>query len=132
MLHCRFSQQVWKETTTVYNINYKWFGLNLQSCLKDRCCRHPTWHMMPSIICFHIWLERNLVLFEEGRVSIASVLHMILGWLGKSKGIKQLALSIKNPPLLKEGRPIGWFDGATQERGQFSGVGGVIGVNKHT
>jgi hypothetical protein len=61
-------------------------------------------------------LEQNLVLFEEGQASTTSVLHRLLGWLGKSKGIKQLALSIKNPPLLKEARPIGWFDGEAQER----------------
>jgi ribonuclease HI len=45
---------------------------------------------------------------------------------------KQIVLKSKNPPYLKEGRPIGWFDGAAQRRGQISGAGGVIRVNNHT
>jgi ribonuclease HI len=57
---------------------------------------------------------------------------MIWAWLGNTKGLKQSTLSKKDPPLLKEGQPTGWFDGATQGKGQFSGAGGVIKVNFHT
>jgi ribonuclease HI len=34
--------------------------------------------------------------------------------------------------VLKEGVPIGWFDGVAQVRGQISGAGGVIKINSHT
>jgi hypothetical protein len=63
MVHCKFAQHVWKEMLAVHNINGGWFGINLQMCFKDWCCRHPKWHMMPSLICWQIWLERNLVIF---------------------------------------------------------------------
>jgi hypothetical protein len=89
--------------------------------------------MLPSIICWHIWLERNKVLFEEGhKTSIAGVIYRILGWLGKSK--KKLHPTTKKnlPPKILLRRPIGWFDGVAQRNGQLSGAGGVIRINSQT
>jgi hypothetical protein len=114
------------------NVIGVWSGLNLQGCFKDWCGSHPKWHMFPSIVCWQIWLERNLVIFEEGQASKVSVVHMILGWIGRSQMTTKTVGKTKIPPYLNEGRPIGWFDGAAQRRGQTSGAGGVIRVNNHT
>jgi hypothetical protein len=88
--------------------------------------------MLPSLICWHLWLERNLVIFENGRASTTSVFHRIRAWLGLSKVLLQPTIAEKSPPSIIEGFPVGWFDGAAQGRGQFSGAGGIIRVNRHT
>jgi hypothetical protein len=59
-------------------------------------------------------LERNSTLFEEGQASTTSVIHRIMGWLGRTKEIKQPPIKSKNPPMILNGRPTGWFDGAAQ------------------
>jgi hypothetical protein len=132
MMECRFSQHVWTETLAAHKLNFGWYGLNLQNIFKDWCLRHPLCHMIPSIVCWKIWLERNSPLFEEDRASTASVIHTIMGWLGRTKEINQPSIKSKNPPLLKNGRPLGWFDGVAQRGGQICRAGGVIRVNNHT
>jgi len=88
--------------------------------------------MFPSLICWNLWLERNLVIFENGRASMTSIFHRIRAWLGLSKVLLRLVIAEKSPPSIIEGFPVGWFDGVAQGRGQFSGVGGIIRVNRHT
>jgi len=50
-------------------------------------------------------------MFEEGHISIASVIYMIMGWLGRTKKKLQPPIKSKLPPKILYGRPIGWFDG---------------------
>jgi hypothetical protein len=98
MLHCTFSQQVWTGLLAALKINTGWKSGNLQMLFKDWCHKHPSWHMLPSIICWNIWLERNTALFEEGQPSIVGVIYRTLGWLRNSKKKPQPISKTKLPP----------------------------------
>jgi hypothetical protein len=68
--------------------------------------------MLPSIICWNIWLERNTALFDEGHTSIVGVIYRTLGWLKNCKKKPQPISKTKLPPNLLSRRQIAWFDGA--------------------
>jgi hypothetical protein len=77
-------------------------------------------------------LERNKILFEAGRPSTKLVSQRILGSLDFPRSRSILARLPRLPLVLDGGKTTCWFDGAAQEQGLKSGVGGVLRMDEHT
>jgi hypothetical protein len=57
MVQCRFAQQVWSMIYKVLSLKTAWTGSTLTSCFEDwirQCSTRPS---LPSLICWHLWLE---------------------------------------------------------------------------
>jgi hypothetical protein len=105
---------------------------SLNSCFESwlrQCPSHPT---LPSLISWHVCLERNKVLFENGRPSIHSVICKTLGGISRPKDIQKQPVTRSTYTMIQDDFTTGWFDGATQSSNQLSGAGGVHRINDHT
>lgn len=104
----------------------------LSSCFEVWLRQCPLHQSLPSLIYWHLWLERNKVIFQSGRSSIHLVLHRTLGCFGRPKAIQKSTVTRCTPPILQESIIVGWFDGATQLHGHLSGARGVLRINEHS
>jgi hypothetical protein len=86
---------------------------------------------LPSLVSWHIWLERNKTIFEQSNPSINTIYYKILGGLECAKTQKEPIQRFLQPTL-QLGRTTAWFDGATQNFGQQCGAGGLIRTVDHT
>jgi ribonuclease HI len=82
---------------------------------------------LPGYICWEVWKHINLAIFEDHPINRVNVCNNILQDLGEVKVTKYSKVSrIERPPLLDWDLAVGFFDGASQERGTKCGAGAVI------
>jgi len=106
-----------------------WEGINLTECYGKWFKQKPEFtSMLPSLICWNVWLERNKVIFENGFPSIYYVVFKSLGTFNRLSFIQKVPSIWFNLPHLQIGATVGWFDGAAHPNGQLSGVAGVIRI----
>jgi hypothetical protein len=87
---------------------------------------------LPTFICWFIWLERNLAIFESRNPSIEKVSFLSLGAVRSHRPQEKVHSIRRSVHTLPIDKIIGWFDGAAQKNGEQSGAGGVIKINEHT
>jgi hypothetical protein len=93
LVNCCFTQQVWFRIKKSLSLKTLWMGSSLNSCFESwlrQCSSHPT---LPSLISWHVWLEHNKVLFENGRPSIHSVVCKTLGGFGRHRDIQKVPVT---------------------------------------
>jgi hypothetical protein len=85
------------------------------------------WKEIPCYICWEIWKHRNLVIFEEHPPTLVRVCNSILQDLGEIKKSQPTQLSrIDRPPILDWDLAVGFFDGASQDKGAKCGAGAIL------
>jgi ribonuclease HI len=102
------------------------------SALKTGQIQNFNFPTLPAFICWFIWLERNLAIFESGTPSIQKIAFLSLGAVGSHRTKEKVYPTRCSVFAIPEDKIIGWFDGATQRNGDQSGAGGVIKINDHT
>jgi hypothetical protein len=73
---------------------------------------------LPSIVSWHVWLERNKVIFENGSPSIYSIVFKSLGGIDRLVDAKKVLTSRSFKTSFQDFATVGWFDGATLSNGQ--------------
>jgi hypothetical protein len=84
---------------------------------------------LPSIVSWHVWLEHNKVIFENGSPYICSVVYESLGGIDRHLDSQKVSNTRSFKSSSQEIFTAGWFNVATHSNGQKSGVGGVIRIN---
>jgi hypothetical protein len=132
LVKCIFIQQVWHKIKIALNLKTNWEGNNLITCFDSWIKKERNYNTLPSLACWFIWLERNKKIFDNGTPSIHSVVFKSLGKLDSQLGTRKVSCH-KNFKIPCHVLPtVGWFDGATQENGLQSGVGGDINSTDNT
>ena len=66
-IHCRFTQEVWKELSAVYGKQFGWEGETVElawgSWLADRSLK--SYISLPAVVSWGIWIYRNRCIFED-------------------------------------------------------------------
>jgi hypothetical protein len=108
------------------NIKCDWTGSTLSDCIKNWYEDKSSPTKILSLICWHIWLERNESLFEDSNPSILAVIYKTKALINKTS--TQLKDKLPRDILSTYNRDsaLAWFDGAAQREGGLCGVGGVI------
>ena len=93
---------------------------------------NPSFPTLPAFLCWYIWNETNITIFEAGSPSFQKVVYKAIGAVS-IHGIKakDTLPCIVRVNLLVD-RAIAWFDGETQQWGEKSGAGGKIMTNSNT
>jgi hypothetical protein len=81
---------------------------------------------LPLLVCWHIWLDRNKLLFEGKTPSARVTVHKAIGALGNVSMIaKEQNLRVNSINKIN-GFTMAFFDGASEAGGSNCGAGGVI------
>jgi hypothetical protein len=94
----------------------------MSECFEYWAKKESKYSTLPFLVSWHIWLERNKTIFENGSPYIKNVLYKIIGGMESVKITQKEPFhrSIKSPS--QNWMTTGWFDGAAQNNGQESGV----------
>ena len=103
----------------------------MKDCFANWAYQNQNRLSLSSFICWFIWLERNLAIFESRKPSFEKVYFLSLGVVRSHKPqetMHSIRHSIHTLPINKI---IKWFDGAAEKKGEQIGAGGVININEH-
>jgi hypothetical protein len=78
-IQCNFTKQVWFKICTLKKISAKWEGPDLDVCLSNCLEKKSMSVSLVALFVWHIWLERNMVLFEGKAPLIYAVVTKIMG-----------------------------------------------------
>jgi ribonuclease HI len=104
----------------------------VNDCFENWNVQNLLYPTLPAFVSWYIWLERNKTIFESGNPSIQKVVYQSLGVVGRSRKKEKVQIPRTTCYAPSEHKTIGWFDGAAQQNGLQSGVGGVIKINEHS
>jgi len=100
-IYCNFKKSIWLSILKEQNINNIWEGGLLIDCFQNWSSKTNFWKEFPCYICWDIWKQRNLVMFEDLPISQIMVYNRILQDLGENKNKFSAQLDrITQPPLL--------------------------------
>jgi hypothetical protein len=80
-IHCIFTKSIWLKIRSIKNIRYNWDGVDLDDCLTSWIKRKTNSTILAALICWHIWMERNVAIFEGKTPSVQSIVIKSLGAL---------------------------------------------------
>ena len=106
------------------NLRNVWEGNTLNACYDSWIKQVPKYSTFPSIVIWHVWMECNKVIFENGSPSICSVVYKSLGGFDRLLVPQKLPIFCTNKALFWDWSIVCWFDGATISNGLQSGAGG--------
>jgi hypothetical protein len=111
-IHFPFTRQVWNLLAGTLKSRLFWDGNTVDDCMSTWVGQHPKLIELPVLVCWFIWLERNMLLFNNGNISPHGVAFKSIGSFNvcvSSHKIQNL-YRVKRPPRLQQ--MVGWFDGA--------------------
>jgi hypothetical protein len=124
---CDFSKEIWYNIQKQLKSEGKWEGGHISDCFQNWIEKKDNIKELPSYICWEIWKQRNLAIFEDripNRNRVCNNIYQDLGDIKVSLPVK--GSRIDRPPLIDWDMAVGFFDGASQDRGTKCGAGAVI------
>jgi hypothetical protein len=111
LLHCRFTQTVWQHILQQLSLSFHWTGASFPECFATWTFDLAAPPSLAVFVCWHIWKERNMSLFENTLPSfglfVTGVFHLFTGSLPLSsrfftKWLISLCLLVIQWPFLME------------------------------
>jgi ribonuclease HI len=127
-----FTRTIWKKNKEQHKLSTGWTRTSVKDCFANWAFQNHSLSSLPTFICWFIWLERNLAIFESRNPSLEKVIFLSLGAVRSHRPQERLHSIRRSVHILPLNRIIGWFDGAAQKNGEQSGAGGVIKLNEHS
>jgi hypothetical protein len=127
-IHCPFVVLVWANCAQLQNTIYIWIGNTINQCMEEWVGNKAMTKRLPALVCWHIWLECNNLLFEGKGPSTWSVAHRTLNMLRNlPNGTKTITKILRVNSIFRiNGYSLAFFDGASMDRGSNCGAGGTI------
>jgi hypothetical protein len=124
---CRFTKNIWFIIQKELKLESGWEGEQIVDCFENWLKKRENWKELPGYLCWEVWKHRNLVIFEGRPLNRDKVCNSILQDLGETKVSNFTKVDrIDMPPILDWDLAVGFFDGASQERGEKCGAGAVL------
>ena len=86
-VNCPFTILVWNGVKNALNFLSGWSSLTMNDCYENWTKMNPNLPTLPAFLCWYIWIERNMTIFEAGSPSIQKVVYKAIGAVN-SYGIK--------------------------------------------
>jgi hypothetical protein len=124
---CRFIKNIWHILSTELMLVNKWQGGQFENSLHNWTKRKENWNEIPCFISGEVWKQRNLLIFEDKALNLIRVCNYILQDMGEQKlTLDTSHKRIDRPLVFYWGGVVGFFDGASQERGMKCGAGTIL------
>lgn len=124
---CDFSKEIWYNIQKQLKSGGMWEGGQISECFQNWIEKKDNIKELSSYICWEIWKQRNLAIFEDGypnRIRVCNSIYQDLGDIKVSLAGK--GRRIDRPPLIDWDMEVGFFYGVSQDRGTRCGAGAVI------
>eukprot|EP00253_Pinus_taeda_P017324 PITA_17324 len=128
---CTFSLKLWGEITDLLKLKVQWGAAPIENAWKNCWNNHPDGNLrnLPPIFFWGIWLARNKSIFQDQVISISSIAsNCVAIYSSIPPPDPKNEQNRNNPPVIKEGTPWAFFDGASQEN--KAGAGICIHINQ--
>jgi len=112
-VYCPFTTLVWERIKIPLKFSTGWIGSTMSKCFENWAIHNHNFPTLLAFICWFIWLERNLAIFESGTPSIQKITFLSLGAVGSHMTIEKVYSTRCSVFAIPEDKIIGWFDGAT-------------------
>jgi len=130
--NCPFTIAVWNRVKIALNLPSGWTGQTLNKYYENWTKMNPSFPTLHAFLCWYIWNETNITIFEADSPSFQNVVYKAIGAVSiygiKAKNSLPRIVHVHLPV----DRAITWFDGAMQQCGEKCGVGGKIMINSNT
>jgi len=130
-VQCTFTCTIWNKILTHYKLVMGWPGSTVLDCFDYWARRNYSYPTLSAFICWYIWNERNLAIFESKSPSMEKVFFLSIAVVAFHSPQKTQKSIRRSAHILPQHIIIGWFDGEAQRNGEQSGVGGVVKLNDH-
>jgi ribonuclease HI len=112
LIHCKYTQLIWKEILNSLNITDAWNHTTLEGNLLQWFTNYPKMRFIPFLVCWRIWKYRNKILFENWHREDLRIITKILLDIQEHKGTKEVnKVEYILSPIYFDDKPIGFFDG---------------------
>jgi hypothetical protein len=125
-IHCAFTKAVWEKIITRGGYKHTWSGRSLEICIQEWFENKSVPTVLAAHLCWNIWLERNLAIFEGSMPKIQKVYYKTLIQASVNEGVKRDKLPKSLLFHLQDNTTIAYFDGAAHQSGAYCGAGGVL------
>jgi hypothetical protein len=82
-VECRFTKDIWINILKKLRIESSWEGEKIGDCYENWIKKKENWKELPGFLCWEVWKQRNLVIFEGRPISKEKVCNSILQDLGE-------------------------------------------------
>jgi hypothetical protein len=108
------------------NLRISWKGVTLNECMDEWNNKIDLSKKLPLLVCWHIWLDRNKLLFEGKIPSARAIVHkaiVALGNLSITTKVQNLRVNYINRI---NGFAVAFFDGASEAGGSICAARGIV------
>jgi hypothetical protein len=100
-VECRFIKGIWKTISKELNLVNPWDGDHIANYFHNWLKKKENGNEIPCFICWEVWKQINLVIFEDLPPNLVKVSNCILQDLGELKFSQCLKIRrIDRPPIL--------------------------------
>jgi hypothetical protein len=78
-VNCPFTIAVWNRVKIALNLPSGWTGQTMNECYENWTKMNPSFPTLPAFLCWYIWNERNITIFEAGSPSFQKVVYKAIG-----------------------------------------------------
>jgi hypothetical protein len=125
-VHCPFTQTVWDRLSFVRNQICRWLGTSLSGCFDSWTKDITVPNTLVVHICWYIWLERNLFIFEDKAPSVWAVICKTIRVQSSCSSTQKLVTIRRSLICHLLDYSTTFFDGVSIRGGSICGAGGVI------
>jgi hypothetical protein len=98
-VQCPFTVSIWNKILNHFKLVFGWSGSTVLECFDYWMRRNYAYSSLPTFICWYIWNERNLAIFESKSPSIEKIFFLSIvvvadhSTLKTQKSLDALAIS---------------------------------------
>jgi len=86
-IHCHYTRLVWNQILQDNHIHIVWNETSITNCLGHWITNDKSFKLLPPLVNWHIWLARNLIIFEDKPLTTSVVAFKVLGLFHSWKNI---------------------------------------------
>jgi hypothetical protein len=131
-VQCSFTSSIWNYITSALNVSTFWVGNDVKACFQNWIQHNRSLALLPSHLCWLIWLSRNAAIFNDKKSSFHFITSHILTEAANLGKKIQPKPPNRQPFQIPFDRVVAWFDGASQQGGALCGAGGKIALSTHS
>jgi len=125
-LNCPFTQLVWDDLKNILNLDIGWNGNIVVDSFINWSFQNYKLITLPTYVCWYIWVDRNKELFEDLSPSVQRIFYLSRSAMDHSWKPHEGYTPRNLVPTFPAEKSLAWFDGAAQQNGHISGVGGIL------
>jgi hypothetical protein len=91
-VECRFTKDIWIIVLKELRLESIWEGEKIGDSFENWLKKNENWKELPGYLCWEVWKQRNMVIFEGRPINREEICNSIIQDLGETKFLCALRL----------------------------------------